>query len=255
MKKSILPLAVLAMIAASSSYAHDLWVNASAKAGEPITAEIGYGHDFPRAEEIPEARLGLFTPMQIYSEDGKHSDLSQKGENYQYVGDVPLEKGVYIVTATYKPTFWIQKNDGKWEQGKTRGDSDEVKYCEQAAMFGKRIVHIGDAQSDFAKKPIGQKLEIIPVDDPSNFREGEAFTVQVLYEGKPLKTTTVTGTFDGFPQDQKAFSGKTDLKGKIKVTPLHKGNWLLLVEHKAPFDDSNLCDETINIASLTVDVK
>ena len=55
--------------------------------------------------------------MELINQDGEMQTLVQKGENYQYQSEKPLKDGSYWVTATYKPTFWSQNNEG-WKMDK-----------------------------------------------------------------------------------------------------------------------------------------
>lgn len=77
-----------------------------------------YGHGFPAPEAIQKERTVLFEPIKVVG-NGYEEVLKQKGENYHYEGK-KLAKGTYFVLAKYKPTAWIEKEDGKWEMNKTR---------------------------------------------------------------------------------------------------------------------------------------
>ena len=98
----------------ASAQAHEVWVNAPAKlaSSDTLRADLAYSHDFPHAEKIADDRLHIFAPLQLTSPDGKHSNMKQQGENYQYTGG-KLKKGSYIISATYKPTFWSKDAAGK----------------------------------------------------------------------------------------------------------------------------------------------
>ena len=93
--------------------AHEVWVATPAQlaSNSVLKADLAYG-DYPYVEKIPEKRLAIFPPMELINQDGEMQTLVQKGENYQYQSEKPLKDGSYWVTATYKPTFWSQNNEG-----------------------------------------------------------------------------------------------------------------------------------------------
>ncbi len=230
--------------------AHDFWVNATQEASGPVKAQIGYGHDFPAAEAIAADRLHIFKPLRLVTAEGT-VDMTQKGENYAYESAAALKKGSYLVLGDYKPTFWSQNADG-WKQA-NRSQMTDATYCEEAVMTGKAILNVeGGVDTTLITQPTGQKIEIVPQVNPASVKPGGVFPIQVLYEGKPVKTAEVTATLAGFPsKESKAFYGRTDLKGMIDVIPLQSGYWFIQVKHKAPYSDLKLCDEVVAVGTLS----
>ena len=261
--KKLLPAALLCT--AALAHAHEVWVNAPAElsVSEALQADLAYSHDFPHAEKIPADRLHIFAPLHITSPDGKTAALKQQGENYQYASG-RLKKGSYIISATYKPTFWSKDAAGKWEQ-KNMADRPSAVSCEQSQMFGKSVVNVGGAEDLAAiSRPVGQMLEIVPLANPNTVKPGQLFPVQILYQGKALAGATVTATADTIVardlaaahdhREPQAFSGKTDKEGKVNVLPLVEGLWKVKVVHKAPFADPKVCGESAAYATLIMPV-
>ena len=104
-------------------------------------------------------------------------------------------------------------------------------------MTAKGILNVdGGMDTALITQAQGQKLEIVPQVNPATVKPGAVFPVQVLYDGKPVKTAEVTATFADFPsKESKAFYGHTDLKGMIDVIPLQAGYWFIQAKHKAPY--------------------
>ena len=69
MKKTLI---VSLLAFASIAQAHDLWVDVPAQipSDSILKANMGYGH-YPYVEKIPEARLKIFAPMEVISQDGE----------------------------------------------------------------------------------------------------------------------------------------------------------------------------------------
>lgn len=251
---------------ASLAQAHDLWVTAPAtlSPSETLKADLSYSHDFPYPDEIPADRLHIFEPLHITSPDGTKKDLVQQGKNYQYVSESQLAKGSYVITANYRPTFWLEFADDTWAQGDLTKNPTAVA-CQQAQMFGKSIVVVdGGENLEAIRRPIGQELEIVPLANPNSAKMGKLFPVRVLFQGKPLADEIVTATADTIAlMDEEAthdhrepqiFSGKTDKEGKVNIIPLVEGFWKVKVKHKTPFANQKQCHENSLSATLAMQI-
>lgn len=256
-----------ALVAVSSlASAHELWVSAPDKiaADEVLKADLGYSDYFPTLEAIAGDRVQIFKPLAIHGTDGSTQDMNQKGENYQYEAKGKLAAGSYWLSAVYQPTFWAKNKDGWKQQNLT--EVPDASTCQQAQMFGKKLLVVGDAAVDVPaiSKPIGQNLEIVPLADPTQVKVDERFPVQIYYQGKPLAGATVIATSDTFmakdldaTRDERppqAFSGKTDKDGKVSIIPQLEGLWKIKVAHKAPFEDQKVCLEHSNSATLLLSI-
>ena len=252
------------LVLAGAAQAHEVWVQAPAKlgSGSVLKAGLAYG-DYPYVEKIPEARLKIFAPMEIIRQDGEKQTLVQKGENYQYQSEKALSDGSYWVTATYKPTFWSQNAEG-WKMDNLKG-LENPTYCEQTQMFGKSLVTVGDkADSTVFKEKLGQELEIVPLKNPAELKEGEVFPLQIFYKGKPLAGETVIATADTVVvkdiesaedhREIQGFSSKTDKDGKVNFLPLIEGLWKVKVVHKTAFSDPKVCQHSASYATLVLPV-
>lgn len=243
---------ILSLVSLSFVYSHDFWLDGYNSS--TFKAHIGYGHDFPSPEKIAKDRLSLFKPLVILNKNLEKITLSNFGENYQFQSKKPLEDGSYILKGEYKATYWTKTKDNKWYMGKTKNDIKNAEFCELASMFAKSIINIGYDDENFVTKPIGQKFEIIPLENPINFKVGTPFKVQVLLDKKPAKAVKIQGTFASFAKHQFAFYGTTDLKGEISITPLRGGKWILIAQSVRPFADKS-CDDEFNAATLTFEIQ
>lgn len=253
MKRFLALFLAMFVFGATQAAAHDMWVNANAAKGNPVQAELGYGHDFPAPEDIPEARMHIFEPMRLATPGGLE-ELSPGEKNYVFSGKDALEKGSYLVLATYKPTFW-SNGEGGWQM-KNRQERPDAKYCQEASMFGKTVLNVdGATDADFITKPVGQKLEIVPLVNPATIKAGEKLPVQVLFEGKPVLAAKVYATFAGFSKTSMAFYGTTDAKGMLDIIPLKAGYWIVKVSHSKEFADKTTCDECTYDTTLTFHIE
>ena len=237
----------------SGASAHDMWLNVSAPEEGTVLANIGYGHDFPNPEPIPEDRTHLFNAPQLITPEGAF-ESAQMGENYSYRIQKELSKGSYIGSLRYRPTFWANGSGG-WTQ-QSRLERPDATYAQEAIMFAKAVLNVdGSRDKNFISKPLGDLLEIVPLENPALLKAGDPFPIQVLFDGKPLKTAEVYATFGGFSDKEcKAFYGRTDLEGKIDIIPLKEGYWFAKVSHKSPHEDPAKADELVLVATLTFSV-
>ncbi len=229
-RKALFATAVLFSFVSSSALAHNLWV--VGKNEDVLKVDMIYGHHFPVLEVIPEERLSIFEPVQVIGKDYQES-LTVKGENYHYESNKALPEGTYILKATYKPTVWSEKADGKWEMGKTRKDiKEEVKSCTVYSMMGKTVLTVGGDDGSYAMQPLGAGLEITPMVKPSEIVVNKMVKFKITRDGKPEKNAEIFGSYDGYGKNEMsmAFYAKSDLKGEFEFMPLQAGHWYLKSE-------------------------
>lgn len=175
-----------------------------------------------------------------------------------------MADGSYLLLAQYRPTFWSRNAAGWQRQNLTQ--MKDATYCEQTSMFGKAVVNVGheSASKELISRPVGDLLEIVPLENPANVRVGEVLPVRVLFRGEPLPDATVVATFDGFshrdPADKshrlepQAFSDATRADGTVGIIPLRQGSWKVRVVHKTDFSDQAVCGQLAAYATLTFEI-
>jgi len=98
--------------------------------------------------------------------------------------------------------------------------------------FAKALVSVS-ADDDGYKKPLGHKLEIVPVSNVMKSRVGDELAFKILLDGKPLKSQ-VYATYDGFSRRSMTFAYATesleDGLAHVKVTSA--GVWMVRVEKR-----------------------
>ncbi|RKY64330.1 MAG: DUF4198 domain-containing protein, partial [Candidatus Latescibacterota bacterium] len=123
----------------------------------------------------------------------------------------------------------------------------------------KAVVNVGE-DSDSYSKPLGHRLEIIPLENPGKLKGcgGHFLPVQVLFEGKPLRYGQVLATYVGFSTGEDfACATSTDGEGKAKIRLVHWGPWMIRVNHQVPPTEElkGKCDRLSYTATLTFEVK
>ncbi len=238
---------------ASTAFAHDFWMQGSApKAGQKLTAEIGFGHSFAKTEPLQEQMLNSFNPVEVVGVKGKLA-MEPGAANNVFTSKKAVEKGSYYVLGSMKPNVFTRAESGF--SRKYKNEVEAPMECNEYNMYSKGIVNIDSAGDlDFLKKPQGQKLEIIPQVLPSSVKPGQPMQFLVLYDGAPLAWAEVAAVLDGFShgdENAKAFASKTNKNGLVNFIPLVEGYWKVAVIHKTPYQNKDLCDNSNYIGSIT----
>ncbi len=255
MKKTAIFLIFIALAgfsAGSRAYAHNFWLlveNDAPKVGEPVGVEIGWGHKFPKDEQIKEERLGAIRAL---GPDGQEVPLKKLSTTqYEFV---PPAKGVYLIAAQVAPDFLTKTKDSFKLQSK-KGVPDAIS-CFRFDMATKTFVNAGGQKLGFAGSA-NSSLEIMPLKNPLTQKKGDTIPLRVMFQGKPLAGAEVKITHDNWADPQKPFAtiGKTDAKGEIRVKLKQPGKWLIVTSHKTPYEPLDECDEHFYTASLTFRVR
>ena len=236
--------------------AHEIWAMAeNPEAVKPLVGFLGYGHHFPEGEDIAADRLSIFYPVEIINSKGEKLPTKPGDTNYKVVTEAPVEAGTYLVTAGYKPTFWSSGPAGSVM--KAKNEAPGTTSCESWARYAKGVVNIGGAVDDFVTKPLGTRLELVPLVNPGTVKVDGDLVVQALYEGQPLEGAEVKGTVAGnryAEGSNRDFYAKTDSDGKFTFQPTKAGLWTFVVESYHPYADTSVCDQDALDATLTVTI-
>ncbi|MEI9400561.1 DUF4198 domain-containing protein, partial [Escherichia coli] len=161
-----------------------------------------------------------------------------------------------------KPGYWSRTSSG-WKPVSREGRND-VAYCEFVTKYAKSFIP-GEQQmpAQLYQSPTGHELEIIPLSDISRFSED--VKLKVLYKTSPLagaimeldsvsylKSSRHTHAVEHkHPVHKAELTFVTNEDGIVTVPSLHIGQWLAKVQNKKSFQDKSLCDETVDVATLS----
>ncbi|QGP93857.1 hypothetical protein MGLY_32800 [Neomoorella glycerini] len=202
---------------------HNIWIECPhrARAGEELTARIGFGHNFIVQGKADPLRTGawLFTP------GGKKVPLAvDAGEKELTVAFVPGEGGVYTLLCEYDGKIWSIGRDGRHLRGPhTDHPGIDITRSFYAYQFAKTFINV---ETDYPwPGPLGLELEIVPQPPARGQLE-----VAVLYEGRPLKGISVQAFRTGDPSP---YTTCTGAQGMARF-PFTKGSWMILTNYANP---------------------
>jgi len=257
-------LVVFCLTGFNVAFSHTLWLNAtdyspknySPEYGAKTIIYFGWGHRYPVADFFSVKKLRSFN---LITPEGKIKEL-RPGKGGFLATQLSLsDKGAYIVTASLKPGFYtMYVENGKIHHkiGPKTG-LDGVILSLYFEQYAKVLINAGGTDSSFSK-PVGQTLEIVPLQNPIELKVGDFLPIKVLFRGKPAKFCSVLGTFAGFSsEDNFAFATVTNSEGQANIRILHYGPWMIKATIKLPAPTSlkNKCNEMSYTATLTFEVK
>lgn len=212
--------------------AHEFIVKPS-KANVPTGGALGYNavssHKFMVSEELEDA---ADVKAEVYS-NGKRTPLTlaTAKDSLSFEGQTNAPAGTFMLLGQRTGQIWANTPDGvKRNAGKVPGATN-VRFIEK---YSKAIVN-ASTKDDTFDKPVGDRLEIIPLTNPASVKVGDEITVKVLYKGQPL-ATNVWATYDGFSKRDNTYAyfteGSDDGTATVKLTK--PGMWMVRVEHSTP---------------------
>jgi hypothetical protein len=252
----VLPTAMTAVGLAAlprAADAHDLWLVSeprSLAAGAPFKLLAQTGMKFPESVSAlaPERLDAAFVVDAAGRRELRGGTTRGKSLAFEARVDTP---GVAVAAASVKPNFIhikaadfneYLKLDGLpqiLELRKAKGQLG-VDGREIYAKFAKAVLRVGEGgPADLATKPVGLKIEIVPLADPYGVAGGK-LPVQVLFEGRPLDGVFVYRLFEG---EEKYVDGlRTDGEGKTAVAIDRPGLWSLHCIYMRPYSDKQKAD-------------
>ena len=251
-----LSLALVLGVFSMPANAHLLWINVgdyTTSTKRPVRVTIGWGHDF--ASPVGNVMYNQEGLDEICMLDPNGNRLKMKSINeIEFEVEKPLKNdGTYLALAKRKEGFFTKTSKGYERQSK-KGLKDVI-HCGYYGMYAKAVVNVGEAGGESFSKPIGHTLEIIPLKDPAELREGDYLPVKVLYNNEPLGTD-LYATYVGFSTEHAwAYTSRTNKEGIGMVKMLKSGIWLIKAGHNVPYSDPKECDECSYFATLTFEVK
>ncbi len=250
------------MVFTAIASAHTMWLNVSdysPPAGGSAIAYFGWGHRYPVHDFLDQERF--LKNFYLIDPTGKVDALSPNPGGLLATKINFEGEGTYLLAAELKPgfyTMWFEGGKMNYKIGPKTGLSNVVvsTYYEQ---FSKAIINVGAEDSNFTT-PLGHKMEIVPLKNPVNLKEGDYLPVRVLYEGKPVGSfPTIFATYLGFSTETEAYAYTTaaNEEGIAKTKILKAGIWMIKVNYKThPTEElEDKCNELSYTATLSFEIK
>ena len=213
------------LVASNSATAHDSWV---APVDGPVFP-VHFGHKSP--QDYAAAKVKTVTVF-----DASHALLT---------AEISRDAKGASVKASGKPAMLLVEFDNGFY---TKVDGKSVQLSKRDAPAGSTTNHpmkSGKTILQWASwmtEPVGQRLEVLPVDASAAPKAGSKFQVRVLLDGKPVAGVMVEN-------NSNEAGPKTDADGRATLT-LVKGINRLAVDYDIPMKDDPDTDKLGLNASL-----
>lgn len=258
----VLVIAGIALVLAVPARAHDMKVMASrlvTAPGDTDTVYISYGHILPVDGQIDGDTLDEYL---LRTPSGSVVYLKKEGVSLQ-ANEVHVEEdGVYQAVASRKPAVYTEVVDGKGNHTHVRGPKSSIKegtvdHALQSHQFSKALL-VSGTRVDKPVEPLGHDLEIVPLEAPSAWRNGQDLQFQVLFKGKPLRSGDLVARPIGFkPDNAWSYATSTGTKGIATIRPSQPGTWVLRVRTQKPAraEEQARFDYDSYTATLVLEIK
>ena len=227
-----------ALLALATAFAHDTWLisgRAKIPQGTTVTLDLTSGMAFPvletsiKSERIARAKCRLSS----HTFDLKDFTSGPKSLRLRARMDEP---GIATLWVELKPRTLELTPD------KVREYLDEIdapksireqwanspgprRWREAYTKHSKTFIRVGDPASDKSwAEPVGMGLEIVPDQDPTSLRTGDAVSFVVLKNGAPLPDFSLDLVREGA---SKGTARKTDREGRAQFAMGKAGRWLM----------------------------
>jgi len=214
---------LIASIASSELFAHSMWLD-----------KKDYGYDFSYGE------LGdtdLYDPTRVVEVAGYNSAKEKTVLDVKHhivkdkkgLAKILVEKDFSMLTGELDNKYWFNTKDG-WKNTETAKDfKGHGQVIEQGKSY-KYTKHITKWE-DYMSQPIGAKVEIVPLSDPTKLKEGDFLEVQLYLDGKLMPTKEARIGSDSNPyKDHELIYLKSSKPIKIKIS--QKGLQLIEAKYK-----------------------
>ncbi|MDR0563022.1 MAG: DUF4198 domain-containing protein [Spirochaetaceae bacterium] len=231
------------------------------KSGDTVQINALSTHYFTVGEELEPVTVNEVYPVKN-GVKGPALPLRQNADRLWYETTYRLSDDVpTIIVGNRKGGFYCLFTDGSYADGakKEVQAANKGKTVAKARYFAKYSkYYLNPSASDTTfNTPLGQDLEIIPLDNPAGIKRGSKARFRVLYKGQPLANAEIAATYDYYnykTANAYAQTSKTDGKGEATFSITNSGIWIVRVSdtRRSAYPDT---DEDNNAAIVAFAVK
>ena len=244
----ILAVCLLLAFAVAGGEAHDTWLLTTsgwASEGDLALVQMTEGHSFvPMAPPPGDISIRVTGPGGYDRSFDLDETTATNGPYYRTDFDVE-SPGLYVATGEQHegPLTFVRTKFGApdeemdgydeiaWDEVETSGwDPDWyiAEAYEDLVKFSKLFIVAENADFASASVPIGQRLEIVPLENITALGTGD-FRFLVLFDGEPAAGLEVRLATTENPSVGK---GVTDEEGIVVLAVPEPGLWIVTTEHK-----------------------
>jgi len=232
MIKKLFMLFLAMFVITVSALAHDVWIE---KKGKDFVVLYGHGvntetYDPDKVKEV-----------KAYSIDGSIVQVKVEKEGYPVI--IKPKGKTALIYLFFDNGFWSKTPDG-WKN-KPKKEVPDALESSHSIKYSKAILKWSNKFS----KPLGMKMEIVPLKNPLSLKVGDSLPLKVFLDGQPVEGASVNvGEYH-----KEAL--KTDKNGIAEIKIEKSGFQIVSANIKIPLKDNPNADILSLSAIITFDVK
>jgi uncharacterized GH25 family protein len=225
-------------------YGHELWLEKVEVEGKEISVFGYYGHKLNPDKPMP---TDYANPV-LYDDNGRaetpEREIVRGPAGWRFTFP---DKGADVYTFYVDSnSVWVTNKEG-WHRG-TKRDWEGVNYSGASNMVAKRII---SRDGTSPGSVMHAALEIMP--GKAKYKTGEAASMDILYEGKPLKGNKCI-VYNRRWQDLRTIPA--DDNGVLRFVMDEPGIYIIVTKHTDPNKSvADEFDETVFDTSLTIEAE
>lgn len=227
----------------SYAHSHTLFIQSSrchVHEGKPSPLFFCYGHHIPVDDGLRPEKL---KSVRVYKPGGDIREIDIRNEKclHSYMVDYD-EPGTYVLAAETTPGFYTVYIDKKGRERHTikpqiavADQAEKIRLSLYSKQYAKSYVTCEKSSVD-SPEPIGQVLELVPVEDISELKPGDDLELKIYFKGALYKGTGTWGaTYNGFSTySEDYFYPNTSISGDtISFSIARPGRWFVRYSVKA----------------------
>ncbi len=204
----------------------------SPKKGERVAMDLMATHYFNRDEEA-EPLADAAAKLILNGEAAELTITAEEGVPHLSSEFTMPADGTAWIAGHRRAQTWNSTPDG-WVPGEKADLPPEVAAqvisTRKTEKFTKLLLNPSADDTTFSK-PLGDMLEIVPLDNPAGLRAGDEIRVRVLYDGKPI-VTPISASYTDFSDQMMTFAfhtESTDPEPRVKFSA--PGLWFVRAAH------------------------
>jgi len=261
--------AVVALLGGVVVQAHDTWLVPSAfrpRPGTTVKLSVATSEAFPTSDgaAAPE-RIARFT---VRTASGDEQVTGYAVDGKFLVGQAALPAAGHAMAVTETKSRLIVLEAPQFNEYIGHEELKDVIAARAAAgktdttgremyrKIAKAALCVGPSQDDSVyARPFGLWLEIMPERSPCGLRVGDALTVRVLFQGKPIQGVHVAAGYEGVTGHSYPVWIPTDKNGRATVKLDRAGAWFVRSLHMIPLEGDPEAQWESAFTTLTVEVQ
>ncbi len=253
-----------ALLWAHTSFAHEFWmmpdrfspaarepVEVALRVGEHFVGDpVGFGRPIAEALRVFGADTEqLLTPLLPADLGQDRVALAFEKPGTQMIALDTQAFSVTLAPDTFNAYLREEGLDHVLAQRQAR-PADASPVRERYRRHVKTLLRVGGRSDDTHRRTIGQTLEIVPIGNPLALAPGQALSMQVLFEGRPLGQALLKAWHQRGGQ-LTVLRTRTDTRGQASLALPWRGVWMVSVVHMVPSTDPGRFDWDSHWGNLT----